>query len=314
MKSSLADACIVLVVIAVVAAQAEQAPSDLNPPPPQSARQALIEIFFGKTPDHVKKHLADITRKAMSKLDTGAGPNFLSEVEAIGMQAQSAGGNLQIMETGPILLTIEQPQTQEKFEVTIERDDLVGDEDQIELSFQMSRNGKPETLPFLPRLTFMMKMETGIWRVSDLNLSARMPLTDPDFLKDLVDQIQEKQRASNEAGAAYSVRAIVGAETTFHNKHPERPFSCSLSEMGSAVDNELAHGTKNGYVFALTGCDALHFKAAAEPATSGSGQRAFCADESGDIKFSSNGKAATCLSSGQPYNGNSRLTTGFSVD
>jgi hypothetical protein len=47
MKSSLAVACIVLVVIAVVAAQAEQTPSDLNPPPPQSARQALIEIFFG---------------------------------------------------------------------------------------------------------------------------------------------------------------------------------------------------------------------------------------------------------------------------
>jgi hypothetical protein len=107
---------------------------------------------------------------------------------------------MQGMETGPILLAIEQPQTQEKFEVTIERDDLVGDEDQIELSFQMSRNGKPETLPFLPRLAFMMKMETGIWRVSDLNLSARMPLTDPDFLKDLVDQIQEKQRPSNEAG------------------------------------------------------------------------------------------------------------------
>jgi hypothetical protein len=75
--------------------------------------------------------------------------------------------------------------------------------------------------------------------------------------------------------------------------------------MGSAVDAELAHGTKNGYVFALTGCDALHFKVAAEPATPGSGQRAF---------WRGREKAATCLSSGQPFSGNAGLTAGFSVD
>jgi hypothetical protein len=303
----------VLMATAILAAQPE--PKPLAPtPPPQSARQALIEVFFGKKPDHVKKHLAEITRKAMSRLDTGPGPSFMSEIEAIGMQAQSLGGHLQILETGPTLLSIDQPETHEKFEVTVERDDLIGDEDQIELSFQMFRGGKAETLPFLPRLNFVMKMEAGIWRVTDLNFSARMPLTDSDFLRDLVDQIEEKQQASNEAAAAYSVRAIVGAEMSYHNAHPDKPYSCSLSEMGSSVDSELARGTKNGYVFALTACDALHFKVAAEPATPRSGRLAFCSDESGTINFSRNGKAATCISSGQPYSGNANVVTGFSAD
>ena len=313
MRSALVPACMVVVVTAIVAAQ--PGPTPLAPTPPsQTARQALIEIFFGKKPDHVKKHLAEITRKAMSKLDTGAGPSFMTEIEAIGVQAQSLGGHLQIMESGPTLLTIEQPETREKFEVTVERDDLIGDEDQIELSFQMSRNGKPETLPFLPRLNFLMKMEADIWRVTDLTFSAHMPLTDSDFLKGVVDQLEKKQQASNEAGAAYSVRAIVGAEMSYHNTHPEKPYSCSLSEMGSSVDSELARGTKNGYVFALTACDALHFKVAAEPATPSSGRHAFCSDESGTIKFSGNSKAATCLSSGEPYSGNAHVATGFSVD
>src|SRR5437764_11471761 len=128
-----------------------------TPPPPQSARQALLEMFLGQGPDHLKKHLPEVTKKAFAKIESGSTPSFLTEVEAIGKEATAGGGNLQTMETGPVLLVTEQPQNREKFEITVERDDLVGDEDQIDLSFQMSRNGKPEALPFLPRLTFMMQ-------------------------------------------------------------------------------------------------------------------------------------------------------------
>ena len=213
------------------------------------------------------------------------------------------------METGPVLLVSEQPQSREKFEITVERDDLVGDEDQIDLSFQMSRNGKPVAMPFLPRLTFMMKMESGVWRLNEASFSARMPLADPDFLKELVGQIEEQQQRTNEFSAIYSIRAIVAAETAYHSKHPG--YTYSLTELTSAsqnknderpmrrVDPDLAKGTKQGYVFALTGCDALHYKIAAEPATPSAGRRAFCADESGVLKSSKNGKASTCLSDGQ---------------
>jgi len=100
----------------------------------------------------------------------------------------------------------------------------------------------------------------------------------------------------------------VAAETAYHSKH--HGYTRSLTELTSSqnkndehpmrrVDPDLAKGTKQGYVFALTGCDALHYKIAAEPATPSAGRRAFCADESGALKSSKNGKASTCLSDGQ---------------
>jgi hypothetical protein len=148
-----------LITTTMLAAQTQIGPA---PPPPQSARQALLETFLGQGPGHLKKHLPEITKKAFAKIESGANPGFLTEVEGIGMQARAGGSNLQTMETGPVLLVSDHPQTREKFEVTVERDDLIGDEDKIDLSFQMSRNGKPEALPFLPRLTCMMKMESGL--------------------------------------------------------------------------------------------------------------------------------------------------------
>ena len=73
------------------------------------------------------------------------------------------------------------------------------------------------------------------------------------------------------------------------------------------MDDELAGGKKQGYVFALTGCDASRYRVAAEPAMSNSGQRAYCADEGGEVKSSSSGKASTCFSAGEPANSRSGL-------
>ena len=294
----------------------------LNSPPPQSARQALLEMFFGQGPNHLEKHLPEITKKALRRLEPGS-PNFLTELDAIGAQARTSGGKLQTMDVGPTLLVVEGPPAREKFEIVVERDDLIGDEDQIDLSFHMYQGGKIQALPFLPRLTFMMKMEEEVWRLNELSFSARMPIADPDYLKDLIDQIQEKQQRSNESTAAFSMRAIVAAEAAYQASHPDRGFTCSLSELasaskdtseenrGTAIDDALATGKKSGYVFVVAGCDGSHYKAAAEPATPTSGHRAFCADENGEIKFSKNGKAATCLSNGQPFKGD---FDGYSID
>jgi hypothetical protein len=293
--------------------------------PPQSARQVLLEMFLGQGPDHLKKHLPEITKRAFAKIESGTSPSFLTGFEAIGKEATAGGGALQTMETGPVLLVTEKPETHEKFEVTVERDDLVGDEDEIDLSFQMSRNGKPEAFPFIPHLTFMMKMETGIWRLEEASFSARLPLADADFLKILVGQIEEQQQRTNEFTAISSVRAIVAAETAYHTKHPG--YTCSLAELASTqseptgdrltmpIDPDLAKGTKEGYVFALTGCEALRYKIAAEPATPGAGRRAFCSDESGVLKSSQNGKACSCLNNGQNLDQNAGdVTPAFSID
>jgi hypothetical protein len=271
-------------------------------------------MFFGTNPNHLEKHLPEIAKKAMQQLNVPGSPNVISEISMISAQARASGSNFETFETGPVLLVSEELQTQQKFEVAVEQDNLVGEENQIDLSFHMYRKGRQETIPVIPRLTFLMKTETGIWRLNEIALSVRMPLADPDFLKGLVKDLKKKQQGSNETMAGISLRTIISSETKFNAEHSERGYTCSLSELskggaveapenrGAVVDAELATGKKNGYILVLTGCDRLHYKMAAEPASAAAGQRAFCADESGEIKFASDGKATTCFSRGKSMN------------
>jgi TonB family protein len=282
-----------------------------TPPPPQTARQALIEMFFGQSADHLQKHLPDVTRRSFQKMDTGNGQSLLTEFSMLASQAKAAGAGFQTFDTGPTIVTAEDPQggTGEKVEVTVERDDLSGDEDQIELAFHMTRNGKEEILPFVPRFTFAMKMESDTWRLNEISVTVRLPLADPDFLKSLED----RQRVQNEQMIIWSVRSVNTAETTY--KSVNGSFACDLATLGKAAkqgstangmylyDPQLASGKKNGYVFVISSCDGSHYKIVGEPAATDSGQRSFCSDESGTIRASSDGKATTCLSSGEEVQG-----------
>ena len=285
---------------------------------PQTPRQALIEMFLGDKPDHMERHLPEVAKKALKKMGATESSRFLGQISMIAAQAKASGGSFQIMETGTTLLLIDQ-QNDEKLEVTVERDDLVGDGDQIDLSFHMYRKGVEEKLPFLPRLSFVMTTEAKIWRLSELSFSGRMPLNDPDFLRDLIKDVQNKQRISNEGMASFWLRTVVNAESSYKERHPDQGFTCSLPELAkfakesagegrsAILDDELAGGKKDGYIFALTGCDKSHFKVAAEPAAPESGGAAFCSDESGVLKSAKNGKATTCLVHGETrenYSGN----------
>src|SRR5712691_183241 len=101
--------------------------------PPQTARQALIEMFFGTAANHLEKHLPEVTRKSLQKLGSANGQSFLSEFSMFASQAKASGTAFQTFETGPTLVSAEDPRdgSGEKVEITMERDDLVGDEDQI---------------------------------------------------------------------------------------------------------------------------------------------------------------------------------------
>jgi len=104
---------------------------------------------------------------------------------------------------------------------------------------------------------------------------------DPAFLKSLL----ERQRTQNEQMTIVSMRSMLAAEKSYQSANGG--FGCTLSALGSAgnaghrylYDSQLASGRKNGYVFAISGCDASHYQFVAEPAVLGSGQRAFCSDE-----------------------------------
>lgn len=282
-----------------------QTAASLQTLPPQTARQALIEMFFGTSANHLEKHLPEVTRRSFQRLGSANGHNFLTEFSMFASQAKASGTAFQTFDTGPTLVSAEDPRdgSGEKVEITMERDDLVGDEDQIELALPMTRGGKEDTtLPFVPRFTFSMKVESEVWRLNEISVTVRLPLADPDFLK----SIEDRQRTQNEQATIWSLRTVVAAEKSYQSA--QGSFACALSKLGSSskpginagyFDPELAAGKKNGYIYAISGCDSSHYKIVAEPALPDSRQRAFCSDESGAVRASADGKATTCLTRGE---------------
>src|SRR5690242_8596993 len=72
----------------------------------QTARQALIEMFFGQSADHFEKHLPDLTRRSLNKLASGDGQNVMAEFSMLAKQMRAGGGNLETFDTGPTLLIL----------------------------------------------------------------------------------------------------------------------------------------------------------------------------------------------------------------
>ncbi|MGH9555925.1 MAG: DUF4190 domain-containing protein [Terriglobales bacterium] len=121
--------------------------------------------------------------------------------------------------------------------------------------------------------------------------------------------------AANEASAVGSIRTINVAEVTYAVSYPAVGFTCSLMELNGPgqppseksaelIDNVLASGQKSGYRFTLSNCSGslpTTYQVTAEPTVRGqTGQRTFCSDQSGIIRFSSTGSGEECLSSGEP--------------
>ena len=295
-----------LVIVVSSSVGAQTAPSQAAPP--QTARQALIEMFFGEAPGHFEKHLPDVTRRTFEKLGGANGQSAPGVFSMLAAQAKAGRDKLETFDTGSTFLTAKGPAggNYEKIDITVERDDLVGGEDQIELALHMVSGGKEETLiPSILRFTFSMKMESEVWRLNEVGATVRFPLSDPVFLKGM----EERQFRQNEQTALWSVRAVLAAEKSYQSA--QGSFACTLSALGSAgkeagapkrvylYDSQLAGGKKNGYTFAISECDTSHYRVAAEPEALGSGQRAFCSDESGTVRASADGKAATCMVSGE---------------
>lgn len=287
---------------------AQTAPPAATPAPPQTARQALIEMFFGEAPDHLEKHLPDVTRQTLEKLERANGQGAPGLLSFLKTQSRDGKKQLETFDTGPIFLKTSVPVggSFEKTEITVERDDLLGDEDQIELALHVYNDGKEEALlPKVLRLTFSMKMEAEIWRLNEVGANLRFPLADPAFLKD----VEEHQFRQNEQMAHWSVRAVVNAEKKY--QAAQGGYACQLSALtgggkgaGGAkrtylYDSQLAGGKRNGYTFTISDCDESHYRIVAEPEAQGYDLRAYCADESGTLRSSSDGKGATCVASGE---------------
>jgi hypothetical protein len=317
---------------------------------PQTARQALMEMFSGKQGSFMK-HLPAATLAALEKSGALA---TLQQYSALAghMQTQKAeGSSFETFETGAVMLAMADAKGQ-TLQVVVDKDSLQGDEDSIEVSFHTYKDQVVQRTPYLPRMTFVMKTEAGVWRLNEIQFTVRVPLADPDFLKSITDGIKSRSTAAaplltrtegvpgqtstmqtpmmqtstmqispaqptitfgNDAAVLGAMRSILTAEATYSRAYRSVGFTCTLSDLdgfGGGEVNEhqamlipsgLAGGKKYGYVFALSGCSgnpASVFRLTATPAGNNFGRKAFCADQSGGIRYSADGNAATCLASG----------------
>ena len=298
--------------------------------PPQTARQALLEMFFSKTPGTLVKHLPAVTVAALDKSGALAG---LQQWSALAAQFQTQGGShFETFETGSVLLSGEDPKSGQKVEVTVENDVLRGDDDDIELSFLTYKDGQTQRTPFMPRITFSMKQEAQVWKLNEISVTIRLPLADPDFLKALTEKMKPQvtatstfspqtqpqpqtvgQPAGSDAAVMAAMKTILTAETTYAATYPRVGYTCTLSDLdgfGSGEPNEhqamlinsgLASGKRYGFVFTLSGCSgapATSFRLSAVPNANTFGRKAFCADQSAAIRASMDGNVDRCFAAG----------------
>jgi type IV pilus assembly protein PilA len=133
-----------------------------------------------------------------------------------------------------------------------------------------------------------------------------------------IPNLLRSRMAANEASAVGSVRTINTAAITYSSTYGNG-FPGTMAEIGTTaaaavscdnaelLDNVLTLGTKSGYLFAVspgavavtkpTGCTNAGFSdgyvVTAAPVTTGTtGQRSFCSDASGVIRFDPTGTLA----------------------
>jgi type IV pilus assembly protein PilA len=129
-------------------------------------------------------------------------------------------------------------------------------------------------------------------------------------------------RLANETSAIKSVQTISQAQTQFSMQYPVNGYACGLTALGGdpqsgppSAENaeilppDLSSGVKSGYQFALSNCiknsqngtdRVTGFTIIAQPLNVGkTGNRTFCSDESGQIKFDPAGGTNCTKSLGQ---------------
>src|SRR6516165_95140 len=199
----------------------------------QTARQALMEMFFSKTPGTFVKHLPMATRTALEK--SGLLAN-LQQYSLMANQLQTHGLNVLTFDAGSVMLAGEDPKSGQRFEITVENDALRGDQDDIDLTFHAYANGQEQRTPFMPQITFSMKQEAQVWKLNEISVTIHLSLADPDLLKAITEKMAPQagthsaialgnesaaQTASRDAMVVDAMRTILKAEATYASRYPK---------------------------------------------------------------------------------------------
>lgn len=263
--------------------------------PPQSARQALIEMFFGKGPDDFVKHLPDEARQALIHKGDLPQTSIVLKVASLGQEISRGGQRVETFDAGPDILVSDDEAKHERIEIAVEHDSLLGEDDEIELSIHGYQNGELQTLPVVPQLIFTLTQEKEIWRLKEITVAGHFPLMDPDYLKAL----RREQGEADEGMAKMRIGMIVAGETAYANANPDVGYSCDFSKL-----SDPGQGAEewNGYRFTLSACGetpSKKYRLLAVPTDPEAEAKTFCADETGKTRFLKGTTASKCFVQGE---------------
>ncbi len=137
-----------------------------------------------------------------------------------------------------------------------------------------------------------------------------------------IPNLLKSKMAANESSAVGSLRTINTGEVTFASSCPAIGFSATLLDLNNGspcasgngiIDNVLATGTKSGYTFRYTpatngATTNTSYVANATAQTLGvTGQRMFCTDQTGVIRYDPAGAACTVPAVGVAVGGSPAL-------
>jgi|SRR5271165_327948 len=115
--------------------------------------------------------------------------------------------------------------------------------------------------------------------------------------------------ARHEASTMASLHALTDLELRYAAAHPSKGFTCEFALLKTEAPSEGEHihegflfsDSFEGYKFSLTGCEAdlkgvvFRYKATAVPLLPGkTGVRAFCTNQTGELRYGVNGSAESC--------------------
>ena len=127
-----------------------------------------------------------------------------------------------------------------------------------------------------------------------------------------IPNLLRSRMAANEASAVGSIRTINTSAVMYSATYPQDGYPATLASLGGAVpctatsaqscllDQVLAAGTKSGYGFVWTtdgNTPSVGYTINGTPISVGStGQRMFCSDQAGVIRYDTSGAGCTAAS------------------